>query len=71
MSGIFQCCQCKKFFSEDDFDHVRVDLESYFGVGNLFLDHHYTELSVCPYCGSEECDEVSEIDIIEELNKRK
>ena len=57
---MYRCNNCDEIFDEPESE--RIDLESYYGVGSLFPDHHYGYLSVCPYCNSEDFDEYDEDD---------
>lgn len=67
--SIYKCGNCGKFFSEDDLEIKRVDMENYYGVGNDFNDHHYQDMGFCPYCESDDICELEESEILEELNK--
>ncbi len=49
---IYLCDDCRRTFEEPDTETI--DMESYNGVGSMFADHHYAEINVCPFCGSEE-----------------
>ena len=68
---IYYCEKCDKYFTQDEVVEKEVDIESDFGVGGMFLDHHYTKYLVCPCCqdhdaGFDEIDDVE--DIVELLN---
>ena len=68
--NIYHCDNCGLYFSEENIKIKKVNLEILYGVGNLFPDHHYEELGFCPNCESEDYYEMTEEEIIEELNKK-
>ena len=56
MEIMWQCNDCKKICEEPS--KKSVCLEDFYGVGSEFSDSHYQVIPLCPYCKSEEVDEV-------------
>lgn len=52
------CNDCERTF-EKPFC-VQTTYENYYGVGNQFGNHHSLELYCCPYCKSEDYEEVED-----------
>lgn len=52
----YYCPDCHTYFNKPE--EREADMEDYYGVGGMFLDHHRGFISVCPECGSEEFNEV-------------
>lgn len=50
--GAYYCKDCGAFCDEPT--TKTVDLESVFGVGSMFPNHHYSKMFGCPFCGSEQ-----------------
>lgn len=50
--SLYRCEDCGKVFSDNEMDSVEVDMETYYGVGSDFPDHHYQSMSACPGCKS-------------------
>lgn len=48
----FVCSNCGRSFEMPDV--VNTSYESLYGVSSLFPNSHSVELSVCPYCGSDD-----------------
>lgn len=46
------CPECD--FEFDTPDEKEVDAEDYYGVGDLFPDHHSMVVECCPNCGNED-----------------
>lgn len=53
---MYKCFNCGEYFDEPDYRNIC--LESYFGVASQFDNYNYREISLCPYCGSEDIEEV-------------
>lgn len=62
---MYYCENCQKYFEEAN--DKEIDLENYYGVGDEFGSHHYSYISVCPYCGNEEIVEVDESELADFL----
>lgn len=69
--SIYQCQNCKKYFSEDELGERSIDMENYYGLSSDFSGHHYKNIAFCPYCKGLDLYELNEEEIIEELNKDK
>ena len=54
MKIIYKCENCGMKMEENEVNSKLVDMESYYGVGGDFPDHHYQHMSFCPYCDSDE-----------------
>lgn len=55
---MYVCNECN-----EEFDYpitVKTSLEGYYGVSSLFSNHHRMLLEVCPYCESEDFEEINE-----------
>lgn len=46
--GAYYCEDCDLWFDEPCAEDV--DLESFFGVGSMFPNHHYSTMFSCPFC---------------------
>ena len=55
---LWKCDSCNNIFEEDEADSKKVNMEVYYGVASLFPDSHYSDIAVCPRCGSEDIEEV-------------
>lgn len=55
----YKCDNCRRQFDEPS--EERTTYESYFGVGGLFPNSTPMTLYVCPYCGSEDIDEIEPV----------
>ena len=55
---LWKCDSCNNIFEEDEADSKRVNMEVYYGVASLFPDSHYSDIAVCPRCGSEDIEEI-------------
>ena len=53
-----ECMECGRSFDEPI--SIKTSYENYYGVGGLFRNHHSLYVEVCPYCKSEEWEEVDE-----------
>jgi len=51
MITVYHCGECNRWFSREDLKTKKIDLEDFYGVGEL-KGHHSKEISVCPDCGS-------------------
>jgi len=54
------CTNCNKEFDEPRIE--KTTYEDYFGVVNEFKNHHSMNLEKCPYCGSDEIEEMETCD---------
>lgn len=54
------CNDCERKFEEPICVHTTY--EKYYGVGDLFGNHHSLTLEVCPYCKSEDFEDDFEED---------
>lgn len=52
------CNECGENFDEPEVEPTTY--EDYYGVGSDFIGKNYLEVEICPYCGSEDIDEVDE-----------
>jgi hypothetical protein len=52
------CNDCEKTFEEPK--TIMTTYEKYYGVGDLFGNHHSLELYCCPYCRSEDFEDYEE-----------
>ena len=52
---MWRCDNCGAEFEEPAVEEIC--MEDYFGVGSLFRDRHYKNITVCPNCRSEDIDE--------------
>ena len=68
---VFYCESCHEYFDEDDLEEKEICLEHYYGVASQFDNHHYTLVSVCPYCGGHEISQASVYDLINEIDYLK
>ena len=61
---MYTCRMCDSVFPEPDIKIERGCYESDFGVSGMFADHHYYEheITICPFCGSEDIGSVPEED---------
>lgn len=55
---MYKCIDCGREFDEPESETVA--WEDYYGVSSMFPDRHYGYITVCPFCGSEEFDEIEE-----------
>jgi DNA-directed RNA polymerase subunit RPC12/RpoP len=55
---MYKCSNCDEVFDEPKTE--RTTYEHYYGVDDLFPNHHSLYLDVCPYCGDEEIEEFEE-----------
>lgn len=53
---MYKCNHCKKEFEETKV--ITTTYEYYYGVSHLFEDSHIMSYEVCPYCHSEDFDEI-------------
>lgn len=53
---MYKCDNCSERFDEPETEYTTY--ESYFGVSSLFPNSTPMTLQVCPYCGSEDIDEI-------------
>lgn len=53
---MYKCYHCCEIFGEPDYEEIC--MEDYYGVASQFSNYNYRSVSVCPYCGSEEIEEV-------------
>lgn len=51
---MYKCNNCNARFEEHK--TKRISLEDLYGVGDLFRNHHYTEIHICPNCENEDAD---------------
>ena len=56
------CNKCGQILSEDELEYERVCWEEYYGVGSMFPNKNYGDISICPECGSDDLDEYHEDD---------
>lgn len=52
------CNECGENFDEPEIESTTY--EDYYGVGSDFIGKNYLEVEICPYCGSEDIDEVDD-----------
>ena len=55
---MWHCFNCDEDFSDPSEEHTTY--ERYYGVSGEFRNHTPMIISVCPYCGSDEIEEVNE-----------
>ena len=55
---MYHCFNCNEDFYEPG--KVHTTYERYYGVSGEFRNHTPMIISVCPYCGSDEIEEVDE-----------
>lgn len=53
---MYRCDNCRATFEEPDEEHTTY--ESYYGVSSLFPNSTSMTLYVCPYCGSDDIEEI-------------
>lgn len=53
---MYACDACLAMFEDPAIEVIC--FEDYYGVGSMFPDRHYGNVSTCPECGSEEIYEV-------------
>lgn len=46
----YRCRECGLIVSEDQLIVKKVCMENYYGVGSMFPDKHYQEMTWCPNC---------------------
>lgn len=63
----YKCHDCNEYFDEDDMDEKEICLEDYYGVGRMFQSHNYQRVGCCPHCHSEEIEEVSDYELVGEI----
>lgn len=61
---MYECNDCGRSF--DELISIKTSYENYYGVGSLFSNHHSLTIDVCPYCKSEDWEEVDDDDEDEE-----
>lgn len=68
---MYKCDTCGKYFDEPT--EVNINLESFYGVSDLFDNYHYETYDACPYCNDISIDKMSLESYYEEiiLNKEK
>ena len=47
---LYKCSECGLIVTEDELIVKNVCMENYYGVGGLFPDKHYQEMTYCPAC---------------------
>lgn len=52
------CNECGERFDEPEIESTTY--EDYYGVGSEFIGKTHLEVEICPYCGSEDIDEVDD-----------
>lgn len=57
---MFYCDNCKNEFEEPKKE--KTTYEAYYGVDDKFADKHEMSLEKCPYCGSEDFEEMPTCD---------
>ena len=60
------CNRCGQVLSEDELEYERVCWEEYYGVGSMFPNKNYGDISICPVCGSDNLEEYIDEDDEEE-----
>lgn len=55
---MYKCWNCGQEFDEPASRNE--SYESYYGVGSWFPDHHYFTFVSCPFCDSEDFEEVED-----------
>lgn len=63
----YVCNDCKKRFDEPDIEVTTY--EDYYGVGSEFMGKNRLEVECCPYCWSEDIDEVDDEEDEDEENE--
>ena len=62
---MYKCNNCENRFEEPS--RKRISFEDYYGVGNLFSNHHYTDMLVCPNCDDDDIeDDYKDLVILDE-----
>lgn len=61
---MYYCENCETKFEEPS--KKNITYEDYYGVGNLFYDRHQMDILVCPFCNSEDIQEMQKCDVCEE-----
>ena len=55
---MYRCCNCGEIFDEPIKE--KESYENYYGVASMFSNYNYFTLEACPYCGSDDIEEVEE-----------
>lgn len=63
----YKCHDCDEYFDEDDMEEKEICLEDYYGVGGMFQSRNYQRVGCCPHCNSEEIEEVSDYELVDEI----
>ena len=66
---MYKCECCGKYFAEPEIK--KNTYENYFGVSAMFSSSNSFNMPVCPYCESDQIDELNEYEIENELNSKQ
>lgn len=64
---IYKCESCGELFDSDEIEEREICLENEYGVGGMFNGKHYQKVSCCPYCNDYEIREMSNYELLEEI----
>ena len=56
----YRCLDCCKTFNEEELETINTTYEEYYGVNGDFPNSTPMSYDVCPYCHSENYDEIDE-----------
>lgn len=61
---MYYCYVCRDVFNEPRVETVKA--ENYYGVGGEFMSSHTMDISMCPFCGNEDYEEMAKCPICDE-----
>ncbi|MBR3889092.1 hypothetical protein IKJ53_01120 [bacterium] len=63
----YKCHDCDEYFEDDEMETKHICLENEYGVGGMFESKHYSDVGCCPHCRSIEIEEVSDWEMVDEI----